>query len=116
MNLGVVFGPFIALVASQWLSYKVLYIGLAMIIIIGYLFVFSLKVLEYQPQSASTARRRRLSWHDFVEKKVIPIGTVSFLTAFAYASIMSFISVFAETKGVFEYVSLFFIVFARHDD
>ena len=112
MNLGVVFGPLIALVASQWLSYKALYIGLALILIIGYFFLFSLKVTEYQPPSASTARRHRLSWHDFVETKVIPIATVSFLTAFAYASIISFISVYAETKGVFEYVSLFFIVFA----
>ena len=43
---------------------------------------------------------------------MIPIATVSFLTAFAYASIMSFIYVYAQTQGVFEYVSLFFIVFA----
>ena len=74
--------------------------------------MFTLKVSEYQPQSASSVKRHRLSWHDFVETKAIPIATVGFLTAFAYASIMSFISVYAETKGVFEYVSLFFIVFA----
>lgn len=111
MNLGVVFGPFIALMALQWFSYQVLYIFLAIIIIIGYLFAFTLKVSEYQPQP-STVKHRRLSWNDFFEIKAIPIATIAFLTSFAYASIMSFISVYAETRGVFEYVSLFFIVFA----
>ena len=111
MNLGVVFGPFIALMALQWFSYQVLYIFLAIIIVIGYLFAFTLKVSEYQPQP-STVKHRHLSWNDFFEIKAIPIATVAFLTSFAYASIMSFISVYAETRGVFEYVSLFFIVFA----
>ena len=81
-----------------------------MIASLGYLSVFTLKVSEYQPQSSTTARHRRLSWHDFIETKAMPIATISFLTAFAYASILSFISVYAETKGLFQYISLFFIV------
>lgn len=111
MNLAVVFGPFIALTTVQLFSYKVLVIGLAIAVILGYVFAFTLKVTEYQPK-ASIVKSNRLSWHDLFEKKAIPIATVGGLTAFAYASIMSFISVYAEKEGVFEYVSLFFIVFA----
>ena len=111
MNLAVVFGPFIGLTALQLFSYKALIIGLATAVVIGYLFAFTLKVSEYRPQ-LSTEKRNRLSWHDLFEKKAIPIAIVGSLTAFAYASIMSFISVYAETRGVFEYVSLFFIAFA----
>ncbi|WP_342774265.1 MFS transporter [Lysinibacillus antri] len=111
MNLAVVFGPFIALTIFQLYSYKVLIIGLVTVIVIGYLFAFTLKVSEYHPQT-STAKWYRLSWHDLFEKRVIPVAIVGYLTAFAYASVMSFISVYAETRGVFEYVSLFFIAFA----
>ncbi|MCG7337569.1 MFS transporter [Sporosarcina sp. ACRSM] len=111
MNLAVVFGPFIGLTTLQLFSYKALIIGLATAVIIGYLFAFTLKVSEYRPQ-LSIEKRNRLSWHDFFEKKAIPIAIVGGLTSFAYASIMSFISVYAETRGVFEYVSLFFIAFA----
>ncbi len=111
MNLAVVFGPFIALTALHWFSYKVLFIALAIVVVIGYLFAFTLKVSEYRPQ-LSAVKRNHLSWHDLFETKAIPIAIVGCLTAFAYASIMSFIAVYAETKGVFEYVSLFFIVFA----
>lgn len=111
MNLSVVFGPLLTLTALQWFSYQLLFIGLAVIVVIGYLFAFTLKVSEQRSQPA-TMKRNRLSWNDFFETKAIPIAAVGCLTAFAYASIMSFISVYAEAKGVFEYVSLFFIIFA----
>ncbi|SOC25221.1 predicted MFS family arabinose efflux permease [Ureibacillus xyleni] len=111
MNLAVVFGPLIALTIFQLYSYKVLILGLATVIVIGYLSAFTLKVSEYSIET-STAKWYRMSLHDLFEKKVIPSGVVGFLTAFAYASIMSYISVYAETRGVFESVSLFFIAFA----
>ncbi|WP_338448768.1 MFS transporter [Niallia oryzisoli] len=111
MNLAVVFGPLIAFTALQWFSYQLLFTGLAVIVVIGYLFAFSLKVSEYKPKS-STVRNNRPSWHDFFETKSFPIAVVGFLTAFAYASIMSFISVYVETRGLLQYASLFFIVFA----
>ncbi len=97
MNLAAVFGPFIALTALHWFSYKVLFIALAIVVVIGYLFAFTLKVSEYRPQ-LSAVKRNHLSWHDLFETKAIPIAIVGCLTAFAYASIMSFIAVYAETK------------------
>lgn len=111
MNLAVVFGPLIAFAALQWFSYQVLFTGLAVIVVIGYLFAFSLKVSEYKPKSL-VVRDNRLSWHDLFETKTFPIAVVGFLTAFAYASIISYISVYVETRGLLQYASLFFIVFA----
>ncbi len=112
MNLGVVVGPLIGLTISQWFSYQALFISLSMMAVTGLFSVFILKVSENQPQSSTTARHRRFSWRDFIETKAMPIAIISFLTAFAYASILSFISVYAETKGLFQYISLFFIVYA----
>lgn len=109
-NLAVVFGPFIALTTIQWFSFQILFIGLATAVFIGYVFAFTLKVTEYQKDTE--VERRFLSWGDLFEKRAIPIAIVACLTSFAYTSIMSFISVYAESKNVFEYVSLFFIVFA----
>lgn len=109
-NLAVVFGPFIALTTIQWVSFHLLFIGLSVAVIIGYIFAFNLKVTEYQQDTA--VERRFLSWGDLFEKKAIPIAIVACLTAFSYTSIMSYISVYAESKALFEYVSLFFVVFA----
>ena len=110
-NLAIVFGPLIVLTGLQWFPYKVLFISLATVVFMSFLFIFSLKVSEY-PSSLSTVKRNRLTWEDFIESKAIPIAIVGALTAFSYAGVLSFISVFAETRDVFEYVSLFFLVFA----
>ena len=110
-NLAIVFGPLIVLAGLQWFPYKVLFTSLATVVFMSFLFIFSLKVTEY-PSPLSTVKRNRLTWEDFIESKAIPIAIVGALTAFSYAGVLSFISVFAETRDVFEYVSLFFIVFA----
>lgn len=110
-NIAVVLGPFIGLTTLQWLSYHWLIAGLSIAVVIGFLFAFTLKISEYQP-GTQTVTNHRFSWSDLFVAKAIPIAIVGCLTAFAYSSIMSFISVYAETKGLFEYVSLFFIVFA----
>ena len=107
MNLGVVVGPLIGLAISQWFSYQALFICLSMMAITGLLSVFILKIFGKPATSSTTARHRRLSWHDFIETKAIPIAIISFLTAFAYASILSFISVYAETKVYFNILACF---------
>ncbi|MFJ8244560.1 MFS transporter [Peribacillus asahii] len=109
MNLAVVVGPFIALTAVQFFPYQSLFSGLAVAIVIGFLGSFSIKISENRP---IILERKPLSIHDLFEVQAIPIAIVGCLTAFSYSSIMSFISVYAEGEGVFEYVSLFFVVFA----
>ena len=97
---------------SQWFSYQALFI---ILFYDGSHWAFIGNYIESirKPATAfNPARHRRFSWRDFIETKAMPIAIISFLTAFAYASILSFISVYAETKGLFQYISLFFIVYA----
>ena len=56
--------------------------------------------------------KRKLSIHDFVETKALNISIMGMIISFSYASIMSFISTYAESKHLLNYASLFFIVFA----
>ena len=51
-------------------------------------------------------------WYGVMTTGVVPIGFVALLTAFAYSSIMSFITAYSETQQLLAYTSLFFIVFA----
>ena len=43
---------------------------------------------------------------------MLGISMVALLTAFAYSSITSFITAFAQSKNLLQYASLFFVVFA----
>ncbi|WP_299743453.1 MFS transporter [uncultured Rossellomorea sp.] len=110
MNLAVVVGPFISLALIQWIPYTTLFLGLAFVIVIGFICSFGIQVME--GDVVETMDSRRLTFKDLVEVKAIPIALVGFLTSFAYSGIMSFISVYAKSIGLFESVSLFFVVFA----
>lgn len=111
-NLGVVFGPLIALTTIQFTSFQMLFGILAVLISLGLIFSLILNIRELPQAKLKTAEKSRLSLQDIIETKVMAVSFVALLTAFAYSSITSFITVFAETKQLLAYVSLFFIVFA----
>lgn len=111
-NLGVVFGPLLALTVVQFTSFKVLFGLLAVIISIGLIFSFMLKITELAKPQATVVEKSKFSLHDIIEVKVLAVSFVALLTAFAYSSIMSFITPFSETKQLLAYTGIFFIVFA----
>ncbi len=51
------------------------------------------------PSRLRLKKKTRLGWHDIIETRAIPIGFVALLTAFAYSSIMSFITAYSESKA-----------------
>lgn len=110
-NLGVVFGPLLALTVIQFAGFKVLFMVLAILILIGLMFCWMLDIKD-TPKPVQTTPAQKLNFHDIIEVKVIPVGCVALLTAFAYSSVMSFITAYAESKNLLSYASLFFIVFA----
>lgn len=112
-NLGVVFGPLIALTVIQFASFTVLFALLSIVTCIGYIVCLTLKVQE-SPKAVqeADAPKQKLGWHDIVEVKVLPISLIALLVAFAYSSITSFITAFADSRHLLSAASLFFIVFA----
>lgn len=83
-----------------------------MIISIGLIFYFMLKITELAKPQIKIAEKSQFSLHDVIEVKVLAVSFVALLTAFAYSSIMSFITLFSETKQLLAYTGIFFIVFA----
>lgn len=111
-NLGVVFGPLLALTVIQITSFKVLFGVLAVIISLGLIFCWMLKITELPKRDAISKEKNSMSLKDILEDKVLAVSFVALLTAFAYSGIMSFITAFSETKQLLDYTSVFFIVFA----
>ncbi len=109
MNLAVVVGPFIALSLQQYVSAQTIFIILAIIMVIGFFCALVVKVDETQ---FTKQEKHKLSISDFLEKKTVPIATVGFLISFAYASIITFISIYAESLGLIKAASFFFVVYA----
>ena len=120
-NLAVVFGPFIALIVLQYSDFMTLFKVLTAIVCVGFIFCLMIPMQNAQITSTekklaheaqSSTQKTAFSLHDILELKAVPIGLVALFTAFSYSSIMSFIAAYTESKQLFAYVSLFFIIFA----
>ncbi|WP_394120841.1 MFS transporter [Planococcus donghaensis] len=109
MNLAVVAGPFIALSLQPYISAQTIFIIFSVIMIIGFFCALAVKVDEVPFEKEE---KHKLTINDFLEKKSMPIATVGFFISFAYASILTFISVYAESLGLIKAASFFFVVYA----
>lgn len=113
-NLGVVIGPFLALSMIQFSSFSTLFAVLALLVAVGYIFTWLVQIQEHVQLKSSdpASQSAAIQWRDVIETRVLAISFVALLTAFAYSSVMSFITAYAELKHLLAYTSIFFIVFA----
>lgn len=112
INLGIVLGPLMGLTLIQSTSYFTVTSILAAIICLGFTLCFFIPIQNNRVSSPQLTAKRKISIHDFVEKKAIPVSIMAMIISFAYASIMSFISTFAASRNLLAYASVFFVVFA----
>ncbi|WP_180106560.1 MULTISPECIES: MFS transporter [unclassified Acinetobacter] len=113
-NLGVVIGPFLALSMIQFSSFSTLFAVLALLVAVGYIFTWLVQIQEHVQHKSSdqASQSAAIQWRDVIETRVLAISFVALLTAFAYSSVMSFITAYAELKHLLAYTTIFFIVFA----
>ncbi|OCZ51535.1 MFS transporter [Acinetobacter seifertii] len=110
-NLAVVFGPMIALATVRYTSFYNLFILLTLIVCLGLVFCFLIPVVSLKDREVVQVKQK-ISLNDIIERRVVPIGVIALFIAMAYSSIMSFISVYSETKHLLAETSIFFIIFA----
>lgn len=108
-NLGVVLGPMIALVFIQFLSYDALFIGMSAFMLVGVFTSLSIPEKHFQ---ATDRVKTKIVLGDLFEKSAARVSIFAFFIAFSYASVLSFISIYAQYKGLLALTSTFFLVFA----
>lgn len=114
MNIAMVVGPFLGLTLLQTVSFKLLFVILSVVMVIGLLCALQVQVPELGNRIATEEIRgkKKFSIHDLFEIKAFPIAIISMLVGVAYASILSYVSVYANENGLVHVSSYFFVVFA----
>ncbi|MDX8047449.1 MFS transporter [Gracilibacillus sp. S3-1-1] len=110
MNLAVVFGPFLGLTVIQFTSYQNLFIILTALAVLSALSSFLVRVEEVPEDKVEG--KHSFNWKELLEKEAVSISFIGLLVAFAYSSIVSFLSVFANARGLDHVSGYFFVVFA----
>ncbi|MFJ7738369.1 MFS transporter [Lysinibacillus sp. NPDC097287] len=109
-NLAVVIGPFVGLLLIQYSSFSVLFIVMSICVLAGGFLAASVKTDDLpKPEHQG---KLKFTVHDLLERRALPIAAIASLVAFAYASVLSFLSVYAQQKDLMAVASFFYAVFA----
>ncbi|MFJ7953655.1 MFS transporter [Lysinibacillus sp. NPDC096418] len=109
-NLAVVIGPFVGLLLIQYSSFNVLFIVMSICVLAGGLLAISVNTDDL-PQPAHQGKLT-FTFGDLLERRALPVAAIASLVAFAYASVLSFLSVYAQQKDLMAIASVFYAVFA----
>ena len=113
MNISMALGPFVGLLAINRWGSTIMFAISAASVVIG-TFTALLITLPKDKKKETTERvvkKKRLNMKDLIEMSALRISLVSFFFALVYASIVSFVSVYAEELQLTEVASYFFIVY-----
>lgn len=109
-NLAVVIGPFIGLLLIQYSTFNVLFIVMSICILAGGILALTVNTDDL-PKPAHEGKLT-FKFNDLFERKALPVAAIASLVAFSYASVLSFLSVYAQQKDLMAVASLFYAVFA----
>lgn len=111
MNLAMVLGPFLGLTLTQYTSFTIMFIVcavLGVLAVISVLFITIKKAERLQQDEA----KARFSFKQLFDSKALPISIIAAALAVGYASILSFVSVYAAELNLVSAASYFFVVYA----
>lgn len=113
MNLAMVIGPFIGLMIIQYSNFKMLFIVTSLSSLLSLIAGMIPKIPEeFTKTDTPFPKQTRLKLSDLFEKSVVPITIIVGVLAFSYASVLSFISVYAKEIDLVETASFFFVAYA----
>ena len=105
MNLAMVAGPFIAFTIFREWNIVVLFLIGTCFSLVGLLLGLGTTLTREVPPP----ERQKLA---IMEKRAVPISLTSAYFGFAYSTVLSFLAVFAEKRGLEMEASFFFVVYA----
>jgi len=108
-NLALVLGPLIGLFLIQRYSFDVLFIVISILMAIGV--GISLTIPDKMSPHASPVVKKMVLG-DLFERKALPVSMTALVVSFSYASVLAYLSIYSQEKGLLGLTSTFFLVFA----
>lgn len=112
MNLAMAIGPFIGLYVSEHASFQIIFLVGTIIAVIDLILSLFLKVPKSNHSTGTVQKTQKWNWKDFIEPRALPISNMLFIMTLAYASLLSFLSIYAREIGLVKVSSYFFMAYA----
>ncbi|BAK45628.1 MFS transporter [Eggerthella sp. YY7918] len=114
-TLSAAIGPFIGMILTSMVGFKVLFIVATTVAALSLLAATLLKAPEAPRVPRPQTKQHRIErphLSNYLERSIIPIGSVCALLFFCYSSLLAFLTPFAAEQGLETAGSFFFVVYA----
>lgn len=107
-------GPFVGILINQHLGFKMNFIFCLIIIILSFLVSLTIKRLSIKSNDQINENNvnEPKGLHKYLQKEALPIAIVAVFVGVAYASVLSFLTAYAEVINLISAASFFFMVYA----
>ncbi|NGY76935.1 MFS transporter [Bacillus megaterium] len=112
MNLAMVVGPFVGLTLTNTLGHTAVFTVAVVSSVLAVLCSLVLRVPEVQASSATNEIQPAKGLAAFFEYRSLPISVAGLVVAFSYASVISFVSIYAKKWALRKLQAFFFVVYA----
>lgn len=113
MNLAMVVGPFLGLTIIQFTTFNILFIITSFFSLFALIAAMVPKLPKKAPQSYQIpATKKGFKLDDLIERKVLGVTIMAGIFSFSYASVLSFLSIYAIEINMEKTASLFFVAYA----
>ncbi|MCR6546982.1 MFS transporter [Dehalobacterium formicoaceticum] len=112
VTLAAAMGPFLGMFFIQHAGYTMNYILCIILLVIGLMTSFFIKVPNVEITPEQLEKRKGFSLHNFIEAKAFPISMIGFFIGFCYSSILTFLTPYMQEINLESAGSFFFIVYA----
>ncbi|MBB6445143.1 MFS transporter [Bacillus benzoevorans] len=118
MNIAMAVGPFLGILISQHAGFQTIVLAGTITAVVNIIFALFLKVPKFTQvnnKEKAVVQDAVGGWFKlggFMEPKALPISAIMFALAFTYASLLSFVSIYAAEIDLVQVSSFFFLVYA----
>ncbi|MBM7601456.1 MFS family permease [Virgibacillus halotolerans] len=105
-------GPFVGILINQQLGFEMNFTFCLATILVAFLIGFTIKKIKVVPISKQEAQQSVSGVNKYLQKEALPISFVAIFVGVAYASVLSFLTAYAQTINLVYFASFFFIVYA----
>lgn len=112
MSLAMVFGPYIGLKLANVNAYNISFVICMLISAVNVVLALFIRVPQEAKESVPSIEKSKFSWNDLFDKNAAPFALATFILACAYSGVSAFLALYAQSLGLIETASTFFIVYA----
>ncbi|GFZ76415.1 MFS transporter [Nesterenkonia alkaliphila] len=105
-------GPLAAIQLTAVYGYTGMFTAVSLISALSFLFACLIRTPEVKQPGTPLRERLRLGPSDVIEPRVFPIAVVAMLLGLTFASVMTFLNGYAQSLGMTDAASIYFVVYA----